>query len=335
MTPRAISIACPPRRLTSTLRQGSARSGSNSQQARPLAVRGDLTLVPPLAEIAAMGDRQAARKELLADPAMHGEIRKVLRARGVPREDIEDLLGEVVAEAMTNERLPLADREQDRLYLGQCARHKAIDHARARKRRSTRLVSPDDDMPAPEPLTMEQRLFAARLFDFSKAHFPRTHVWLSRFAVEGESQAAIAQDARVAESRVRAEISDIRRTLQRLAVVTAAAVIVLLVGLRLLRLPGGHRVGGGEPIAQSAKPPAAPVPSVAPAPSAENPDVKLAAALRERARREIDRGDWDLASGNLEKAYELDSAGETPEMKTLRLEARDRTDNSEAKPYRP
>jgi DNA-directed RNA polymerase specialized sigma24 family protein len=295
-----------------------------------------LTLAPTVAQMrAAMGDRHEERKELLADPAMHGAIRKVLRARGVPREDVDDLLGEVIAEAMTNERLPLADQEQDRLYLGQCARHKAIDHARARKRRSARLVTPDDDMPAPETLTMEKRLLASRLFDFSKAHFPRTHVWLSRFAVDGESQASIAQDARVAESRVRAEISDIRRTLQRLAVVTAAAVIVLLIGLRLLRLPGGHRIRGGEEIAHSGKPPAPPVPSVVPRPSAENPDGALAAALRERARREIDRGDWDLASGDLQKAYELDSAGETPEMKSLRLHSRDRTEMLEAKPHRP
>ncbi len=336
MTPRAISITCPPRSITSTLHERRAGTYSFSADTTPSELRGDLTLAPAVAQMrAAMGDRPEERKELLADPAMHGAIRKVLRARGVPHEDVEDLLGEVIAEAMTNERLPLADREQDRLYLGQCARHKAIDHARARKRRSARLVTPDDDMPAPEPLTMEQRLFASRLFDFSKAHFPRTHVWLSRFAVDGESQASIAQDAHVAESRVSAEISDIRRTLRKLAVVTVAAVIVLLIGMRLLRLPGGHRIGGGEEIAHSSKPPAPSVPSVAPRPSAENPDMTLAAALRERARREIDRGDWDLASGDLQKAYELDSAGETPEMKSLRLEAHDRINELEAKPHRP
>src|SRR5271170_7423156 len=84
MTPRAVSIVCAPRPLTSTLHQASARPGSNSQQTRPLAVRGDLTLVPPLAEMAAMGDRQAERKELLGDPAIHGAIRK---AR-FPRTDV-------------------------------------------------------------------------------------------------------------------------------------------------------------------------------------------------------------------------------------------------------
>jgi DNA-directed RNA polymerase specialized sigma24 family protein len=336
MSPRATSITCSPRPIASTPHERRPCIGSPDAETRPSARRGDLTLVPPVAQMrAAMGDRQEERTELLADPAMHAAIRKVLRARGVPREDVDDLLGEVIAEAMTNERLPLADREQDRLYLGQCARHKAIDHARARKRQSARLVSPDDDMPAPETVTMEQRLFASRLFDFSKAHFPRTHVWLSRFAVDGESQASIAQDAQVAESRVRGEISDIRRTLQRLAVVTAAAVIVLLVGMRLLRLPGGHRIGGGEEIAHSTTPPAPPVPSIAPTPSVENPDVRLAAALRDRARREVDRGDWDLAFGDLQKAYRLDSAGETPEMKSLRFEARDRFNSFDAKPHRP
>ena len=51
-------------------------------------------------------------------------------------------------------------------------------------------------------------------------------------------------------------------------------------------------------------------------------------------------GNWQIsqayqASGDLQKAYELDSAGETPEMKSLRLEAHDRTNDPEAKPHRP
>jgi DNA-directed RNA polymerase specialized sigma24 family protein len=280
-------------------------------------------------------ERDARRDQILSDPAIHKEIRKVARIRNVPASEIDDVLQDVLKDACVDPGLPLEDRDAARRYLGVCARNKSVDRERARRRRRARFVAADDEMAAPGALSMEDRAMAWKLFKESKERFPRTHAWFERFALEGESDAAIAQEASVSPSRVRAAVSEVRLWLRGYGVVTATAVVILLLGLRLLRLPGGHRVDHSGDIAHSAsaQPPAPPVaPPVAP--SAQSVDVREALDLRDLARHEADIGQWDRAFVHLARANELDPQGETPELQDLLQKASDKIETLHAKPRR-
>jgi DNA-directed RNA polymerase specialized sigma24 family protein len=173
-------------------------------------------------------ESDARRDQILSDPEIHKEIRKVARIRNVPASEIDDVLQDVLKEACVDPGLPLEDRDAARRYLGVCARNKSVDRERARRRRRARFVPADDEMAAPGALSMEERATAWRLFEESKERFPRTHAWFERFALEGESDVAIAQEANVSPSRVRAAVSEVRLWLRGYGVVTAAAVVIEL-----------------------------------------------------------------------------------------------------------
>src|SRR6202044_2832987 len=84
--------------------------------------------------VAMDGTDPERRRKILADPKVHKAIRAVARLRGVSSDQVDDILGEVCADALEDAKLPLGDAEQARLYLCGMARFKAVDLARQRKR---------------------------------------------------------------------------------------------------------------------------------------------------------------------------------------------------------
>ena len=98
-----------------------------------------------------------------------------------------------------------------------------------------------------------------------------------------------------------------------------------------MTFPAGRRVDGHDRLATSSSGvPSPPPPSVQP-PTTPTPE-QLALKLRERARQEIARGDWDLGVADLDEAKKLDPAGETPEVSKLRDSDWHKVDVREAKP---
>jgi DNA-directed RNA polymerase specialized sigma24 family protein len=250
---------------------------------------------------AAVRDEARRRRELLSDPAILESIRTVLRLRGVPPQDIEDVLHSVLLVAQNSPGLPLDDREQTRLFLGGIARHKAVDHARGRKRAQKRRVAGDPEEhlarlasrePPPDVLVS-----ARRLLELGRKLFPRTHGWFER-SIQGDTCVAIAADAHVAEGTVSSEISMIRRTLREAA--TAVVVFLFLVaGIRTLtREPG----------------------------DVATPPREWAHELRDQAQRECAAEQWKACRDDLEKAAEADPEGDTQEQRDLRAKAQSELD---------
>jgi DNA-directed RNA polymerase specialized sigma24 family protein len=280
-----------------------------------------LTARRPASDTAAQASMADERREkILSDPRIHESIRTVIRLRGVPRTDVDDVLNDVIEDACNDPGLPLDDPEDARLYLSGCARHKSIDHARARLRSQRRFVSATEEPAGPQPLSIEQRVLAWKLFDLGRRLFPKTHDWFERFTLGDETHASIAADANVTAGHVRHEVSNIRRTLRTLAV-AGVALFLLALGIRFATMQGARPAPHPAPSA----PPSAPAPAVA-----------QAKALRDRATHECDRGQWDRCANDLAKANELDPGGRSDELKAMWDRARDhlRTMDAEPKPPR-
>src|SRR5260370_32848487 len=172
---------------------------------------------------------------MLSDRALHEAVRKGIRLRGVPLQDVEDILNGVMADAQEDPGLPLNDPEAARHRLCGTARHKSIDDARGRKRTKARVVQPGPEMPEPHPLRPEDQVLARSLAEHGKKRFPLTFSWFERSRVHGESPASIAADAKVSPGYVRHELSNIGRAL-RAVTAAAAAVFALVFGVRQWKL---------------------------------------------------------------------------------------------------
>jgi len=276
--------------------------------------RAMLTAVPSPGDShvsAAAMDDDERRKKILSDPALHEAIRKVIRLRGVPRQDVEDILNAVIADAHDDPGLPLNDPEAARHRLCGTARHKSIDDARARKRTKARVVQPGPEMPEPHPLRPEDQVLARSLAEHGKKRFPLTFSWFERSRVHGESPASIAADAKVSAGYVRHELSNIGRAL-RAVTAAAAAIFVVVFGVRQWKLYN-------EPV------------SVGHGRAA--PDAR-ATALREVAKGECANEQWAACLRDLNKANEIDPANQTRELWELRAKAEQKVHEQDAAPGR-
>src|SRR6185312_14554594 len=84
--------------------------------------------------VAGSDDLDKRRRELLSDPRIHKSVRGVLRRRGVPADQVDDKLQELLEDVLGNlSALPL-DPEEARMYLCGAGRFKAIDDAHDRKK---------------------------------------------------------------------------------------------------------------------------------------------------------------------------------------------------------
>ncbi len=242
------------------------------------------------------------REALLTDAAIVKSIRSVLYLRGVLRQDIDDLLQQVLAEAWTSRALPLDDREEARRYLCGMARFKAIDAAHRRKNRpdSIEWLSASDRIAHDMPV--DERVMVHGLVDKLTEKFPRTFSWFVRSELDEEPHAEIALEAQLSPGYVRSEVAQVRRSARAMALAmgfTALVLLVLFIGVRALL-----RLGEPEPIAH---------PNIAPY---EAHDLRL------RAASECDAGEWKTCADDLDQANALDPAGDTDALRGLRETAR-------------
>ncbi len=253
------------------------------------------------------GPRDAGlRRALLADPAMHESLRTVIRLRGVPRQDVDDVLHVVLAEMMADEALPVHDREQARKYMGKCARRRSVDHARSRTRRARREVDADERLrggASPEDMVMLSHLVRE-----GQARYPIAFAWWVRFVVHGEPQNEIARSAGVHADHVQHTIAAVRDHLRRFGSVTVIVLMFLAGWWSSARRPGPR----GEPLPElsSARPDDTLAPPASP--------LDVARSLRARAEQEAAAGDWASAAHDLDDARQVDPSGETPEVLELR-----------------
>jgi hypothetical protein len=249
--------------------------------------------------------RDPRREALLTDAAIVKSIRSVLHLRGVPRQDIDDHLQQVLEEAWTSPALPLDDREEARRYLCGMARFKAIDdaHRRAKSPDSIEWLPAGDRVAQGVPF--EERDLASSLVEKLAEKYPRTFSWFVRSELHAEQHAAIALGAHLSPGYVRSEVAQIRRSAREMARamgVAALVLVVLVIGVRALQ-----RLGEPAPVALPERPDIAPL---------------AARGLRLRAARKCDAGEWKACADDLDKANALDPAAETDALRDLRETAR-------------
>jgi DNA-directed RNA polymerase specialized sigma24 family protein len=269
--------------------------GVSERALLPLPQQSSSTLRP----VSAVDER---RKQILADPKLHESIRKVIRLRGTPNEDVDDVLNDVIADACQDAKLPVRDPEETRLYLCGCARYKSIDRARTRKRNALREVTPADDVAVPHPKALDEHVFAHQLAALGRKLFPHTFSWFERTSLRGELHAEVAAEAKKSPAYVRMETSNIRRTLRDSAVAVGTLLLVLLA---IVWGPRHGRLGDidDRPVA---------------APRQTAPEPTSAAGLRDLGKRECAGGEWARCLKHLAKAASVDPGGDTPELQELR-----------------
>lgn len=251
------------------------------------------------------------RRAILRDRGLHDEIRKIARLRGVPRFEVDAILSAVILDSMDDEKLPLDDREQARLYLTACARNKSIDEARKRTWRAAREVEADPNQAAPGAASAFDKALAKRMLREGNARFPKTFHWFLRNTVARETALQIAVDNKVHPGYVRAELTRIRLTLVSVLVIVAGVFFV-----RYWHMPGGHAVDHDRDMADTAKsvqppPPPPPQPSTSPAPSSSNDDTQdVVKKLRDRAKERSAVGDWKGCVEALDAANTVLGTGE-------------------------
>jgi DNA-directed RNA polymerase specialized sigma24 family protein len=265
------------------------------------------------------GNNVDRRAEVLSDPAIHESIRTVARLRGMTRDFARDIAQQVLLEALTDENLPLDDKEQTRLYLGGCARHKAIDHVRSTEiRTKTRIETHEQSGRDPETSAL-----AARLWEVVVGRFPGKSDMLFRYLILGETHAEIAGWYRKPPSTVRNDISDMMRALRNTTFVCAFLVVF---------------VGGSSAWHRMTRPVSDSQLSDTTAHRYEAPPVEpTAAQLRDRARDWCRQRVWGECITDIDHAYRLDPSGDTEQWQKLREYAQDELEGGfSAKPgYTP
>lgn len=249
------------------------------------------------------------RKALLNDRAMHRYIRAIARARGVPFQDVDDMLGTVIAEAMVAPDLPLDDPEQTRKFLGAVTRRRCVDEARRRKRarkRSDEIVDDErEDSAAPKA---DDVLMLERVIEYMYATFPAKHVeWVRAYLAAGETAEEIAQREKVAAGYVRARISKIRAAVAKVTATVVAVIAGLFFGPSV-RLP--------QPTPDTTQ-----WSSIAPKPRTVAPRPPQAYPLRLKAWKECRFENWSECLGYFEQADTIDPAGASPEEKAMQDDA--------------
>jgi DNA-directed RNA polymerase specialized sigma24 family protein len=278
----------------------------NKPQSKAFAPLLSCSRADPRAPAGPMDDR--LHRELLADREIHESIRTVIRLRGVPRQDVEDVLNTVIADAMEDEQLPVHDREQARLYLGACARARSIDHARSRTRRSAREVEADERLP--DRSSPEQGALLASLLEHGQTRYARAFTWWFRFTVLGESQIEIALSDDVHPDHVQHAIATVRAGLRGFGSAGVMALMLMTGWVLRLHGPAAHP----DEISGAATSP----PSTTLAPTESPLPFDDARTLRLRAEQEVAAGQWTTAAQDLDEARLRDPNGETPEVLLLR-----------------
>jgi DNA-directed RNA polymerase specialized sigma24 family protein len=267
-----------------------------------------------------MASTKSLREDVLGDPQVLASIRSVLRRRGVAEHDLDDLCRDVVTEAWAAKNFPEPSADEARKYVHGIAVRIAIDHRRKKSPLGPGAIPYDEnENPVATPAApYEARDASARLFHKGLALFPRTFPWFVQHAISGEEAATIAAREGVTAGHVRHEVSQIRRSLQIAAASlgVVATIVLLFIGARSLR---DTLSGRSSEIARPNVPPT-------------TPSQNEARVLRNDAKHDCVYEEWAKCAERLQKAYELDPAGETDEFRELRAKA---TENAKPPPPPP
>lgn len=306
-------------------------TGPNHQSESPLTP--PPAVEEPLSTVA-VSDDDKRRRQLLADPEIHKAVRVVLRRRGVALDQVDDILNELLEDALRNlAALPL-DPEGARLYLCGGGRFKAIDDAHDRKKEldhRAKVTTKDPDTRSP---SLDDLVHARAILDEGKKRFPRWIDWFLRHELGGESHGEIAASVNRSPETVRKAIKSMQEALasadkRKVSVVIVATLLALAFGMdRWHRI---SNVSWDDQLSTTAKPHE---------PRSDEPRVRQlnpyddAGSLRTMAKQECRLGQWDLCKYHLHLADSLDPDGQTLEIVELEGLAQQKLDSMPAKPGR-
>jgi RNA polymerase sigma factor (sigma-70 family) len=248
------------------------------------------------------GEGRKMRQRVLSDPKTTAQIFKVLRGRGVPEAELEDVAQEVRIAAFRARNFPEHSDEEARKFILGIARNLAIDHANERKEQpeTQSLEALPETTAALEGVSHEDRDLVHKAVDQAHQKSPRKVEAFVRSEIHGETHVEMAREQNVSPGRMRSYASDgkstLRAALKALGGIAAAVFVVFAIAVWLRKNEG-----------DVAKPPQV-----------------YAAEMREQARRDCAASEWKKCADDLKRANEADPQGETPELKALREKAEER-----------
>jgi DNA-directed RNA polymerase specialized sigma24 family protein len=175
----------------------------------------------------------AAVRAALADAEVRRRIEGIVKRRVQPG-DVEDVVQQVVCDALGSDLVPDDPADVPRWLFG-ITRHKVADHHRAARRREREPLDPAEVPGRPAPLEARS-LLRGVMADATRA--PRgaeTMEWLARES-QGERLDELAREVSLPPATVRQRVSRMRRWLQKrwlreaLLVAAASALVMLVYG---------------------------------------------------------------------------------------------------------
>ena len=244
------------------------------------------------------------------------ETRRFLRdyvRKRVGESDVDDVVQTVLVEALGSERAPEDETELRKWLIG-VARHKIADnHRRGGREQPAEL--PDIEI-APAPVEERELARWAEEQATSNKEAAKTLQWMAREG-EGDKLEHIAEEEQLPAARVRQRVSRMRRFMKErwlaeLAAVAALATVAFLIW-RALRQP---------PVEIARDPNVPPTQESAPRPPPVAPRVAEAGERRKKALDSCKRGEHRACLDGLDRAKELDPAGDAaPEIQEARQAA--------------
>ena len=218
----------------------------------------------------------------------------IVRKR-VPERDVEDIVQATLTEALSPSA-PTEDESIQRWLIG-VARHKIADRHRRGQRESFDV--PELPADAAPHSARDLARWAERALPEEGEEPRRTLEWMIREG-DGEKLESIAESEQIPAPRLRQRVSRLRRHLRAEWKKEVALLAALGVAGVLLWVYGR---GSREPVAHE---PVRPVPSeIAPTPA------ERAAGIRQDALAACDRFAWSACVDGLDRAREIDPAGDT------------------------
>jgi DNA-directed RNA polymerase specialized sigma24 family protein len=235
-----------------------------------------------------------------ADESLRRALTNMVRGR-VPPHEVDEIVQETLADACAAKTAPHDADSLERWVRG-IARHKVADY----HRRAKREVVVEPDTLASARVTDHDAHDAADLLRWAeKESNDKTLDWLLREG-DGEKLQTIAEEEKVPAARIRKRVERLRRHFRArwAAQIAAAFALGALIMFALRPRP--------EPIAPVVM---LPTPAPSPAATAPNPGIEV----RKLALELCGRGEWRACIDSLDRAAQLDPAGDSaPEVKNAR-----------------
>ncbi len=236
-----------------------------------------------------------ALPEMLSDPAFRAALERFVRSR-VPASEVDDIVQSALADALASTSAP-DEREQARRWVFGIARHKVADFFRRNGREAPASLPLSDEVPA------ESAPHSARdLLRWAERELPEgdqsenTLDWMMREAA-GDKLELIASEEKIPAPRVRQRVSRLRKHFrERWALQAAVCAVALLV------------VAGVLLYQQRSQP----TDIAREIPTAQPPQDD-AARLRRVALEDCEAGRWEQCLRGLDRARDLDPAGDRAE----------------------